>query len=71
MISFFKKPIVAILIPISLGLIIFAFLNKNSKKTYNIINAKRQDIMEQVSDTGKVVPSESVDLAFEIGRKLF
>ena len=50
--------------------VILVFLSANSKPPaakYEEIKVTRQDLAEMVSVTGKVVPAQSVDLAFERG----
>lgn len=65
--NFIKKPIfiisAAVFIAISIGG--YFYFTKEDAPTYEFLLAKRGDIAEEVSVTGKVKPAESVDLAFE------
>lgn len=66
-----KKPIVIISFIIVLGIIIgYTYFNREDVSTYDFIVAKRGDLIQEVSVTGKVKPAESVDLAFEKSGKV-
>lgn len=50
---------------------IFMFANPgNGGATYEIIEAKSGDFIQEVSVTGKVTPAEKVDLSFEVGGRI-
>ena len=67
-----KKPIVIISFIIVIGIIIgYTYFNREDVSTYDFIIAKRGDLIQEVSVTGKVKPAESVDLAFEKNGKVF
>lgn len=66
-----KKPIVIISFIIVIVIIIgYTYFNREDVKTYDFIVAKRGDLIQEVSVTGKVNPTESVDLAFEKSGKV-
>lgn len=62
-----KKPIFIISVAVFIAILIggYFYFNKENAPTYEFVLAKRGDIAEEVSVTGKVKPAESVDLAFE------
>lgn len=66
MITFFKKPIVittTVIVVLVAGFIMLR--GKDTAPQFDFIIAKRADILREVNVTGRVKPSESVDLAFE------
>lgn len=67
MINFIKKPIVIISILVIFGLAIggYFYFGGEKKSTFDIIVAKRADLIQEVSVTGRVDPAQSVELAFE------
>ncbi len=65
--KFIKKPLVVIgiIIIFIIGIIIFFAVKKGSSPKYDFVIAKKQNVVQIVSVTGQVKPSESVDLSFE------
>ena len=47
-----------------------AYSGREKKPQYEFVEAKRGDLIQEVSVTGRVKPSESVDLSFEVGGKV-
>lgn len=70
--NLFKKPVfivsATVFIAISAGG--YFYFAREKAPTYEFVLAKRGDIIQEVSVTGKVKPAESVDLAFEKGGKI-
>ena len=67
--KFFKKPAFLITLAVVLiGTLAGVFLiRKNKAPAYDFIVAKRQNLTQEVSSTGRVKPAETIDLAFEKG----
>lgn len=66
-----KKPIFIIpvvIVVVIIGLIIAGNINK--KPAYQISLVKKGNIIQEVSETGKIKPAESVNLAFDHGGKV-
>lgn len=62
-----KYAIIISIIVILVGLLIWVFLFKgNDESLYEFIIVERQDVIQEVSVTGKVTPSRDADLAFSI-----
>jgi RND family efflux transporter MFP subunit len=63
-----KKYIIIISIVVILaGLLIWVFVFKGADESlYEFVVAERQDVIQEVSVTGKVAPSRDADLAFDI-----
>lgn len=72
MINFIKKPIGIISITIILGLAAggYFYFGGDKKPTYDFVIAKRADLIQEVSVTGRVKPAQDVNLAFEKGGKV-
>ncbi len=69
--NFIKKPVVIATIAVAALIIAGYFYFGGSKKpTYEFSVAKRADIIQEVSVTGRVKPAEAVDLAFEKAGKV-
>jgi len=69
--NFIKKPITIVLMIIVFGGVATYFLFiKKSALSPEIFVAKRGDVVQEVSVTGKTKPAESVDLAFEKSGKV-
>lgn len=70
--KFFRKPIVIIvLILVLIGIFfVYRYFNKSNKPQYEFATAQRGNLYKEVSVTGKVESSESVDLAFEKSGKI-
>jgi len=67
----FKKPLFVVSVVVVVGIIGgIVFLNRPSKPTYDFIVAKRGNLVQEVSVTGRVKPAKSVDLAFEVGGRV-
>lgn len=64
------KFIIPALIIITIGGVYYFINQKGSVQNDNFISVKRDDIKQEVSVTGKVKPSEKVDLAFEKSGKI-
>ncbi|MDP3901543.1 MAG: efflux RND transporter periplasmic adaptor subunit [bacterium] len=64
MFGFLTKPLGIIILIILIGIVILASLGEKSQQP-EVIVADFGNITEEVNVTGKVVPAESVDLAFE------
>lgn len=62
-----KKPIFIISAAIFISIVIggYFYFTRESAPAYEFVLAKRGDIVQEVSITGKVKPAEDVDLAFE------
>jgi HlyD family secretion protein len=61
-----KKILAAVIVAvIVLSIIISVILGGNKKAGYDIVLAKRDNIVQEVSVTGQIKPIDSVDLAFE------
>lgn len=70
--TFFLKKnflVVSAVIVLVLGSALF-LLNRSKKPIYNLVTAARADLKQEVSVTGKVRPSEMIDLAFETGGRV-
>lgn len=66
MFRFLKKPIIIILVILVLGVIPVAiFVARDSGLPYDYVVAKRGKLIQEVSVTGRVKSSDSVDLAFD------
>jgi len=66
MINFFKKPITIAITIIALIIITFVyFFAGDDSPSYEFIIAEKDDLVQEVSVTGRVKPAISVDLAFE------
>jgi HlyD family secretion protein len=66
-----KKPI--FIIPVIIFAVILTLIivgNLNKKPTYQISLAQKGNITQEVSETGKIKPAESVDLAFDYSGKI-
>ncbi len=59
--------IVSGIVLVAIGYLVWG---RNPKANYDFIIVKKQDVIQQVSVTGKVEPAQSVDLAFEKGGKV-
>ncbi|MDO8474272.1 MAG: efflux RND transporter periplasmic adaptor subunit [bacterium] len=72
MINFFKKPIGIIAIIILIGLIAggYFYFGREKKTEFDVVVAKRSDLIQEVSVTGRVKPARSVELAFEKSGKI-
>lgn len=72
MASFIKKPIFLISGAVIIAIIIagYAYLGKETKPTYDYIIAKKMNLVQEVSATGRVKPMENIDLAFEKSGKI-
>lgn len=66
------KKLVFISLAIVLAVVVLGFWFFSGKKSpsYETVEAKRGDIIQEVSVTGAVKPSQSVDLAFEKGGRI-
>lgn len=62
-----KKFIIGAVAVLVVGLIGWSYISAPETVPYEFIEAKRMDLTEEVSVTGKVEPAQSVDLAFEKG----
>lgn len=62
-----KKPIFIVSAAISISIVIggYFYFTRESAPVYEFTLAKRGDVVQEVSVTGKVKPAEDVDLAFE------
>lgn len=71
MLKFFKRPIVIFFLVV-IVLIGWGILraNNDKKPQYEYIEAKRADLFQEVSVTGKIAPAANVDLAFERSGKV-
>lgn len=69
---FLKKPIgiAAAVFILLAGAIAYASFKGDGAPKYETASAVRKDVVQEVSVTGKIVPAESVDLAFERGGKV-
>lgn len=67
---FMKKHILYIIIIIIGVLWIHYYFNGNEETDYEFVNAKKGDIIQEVSVTGRIKPVTSVDLAFEKSGKI-
>ena len=72
MIKFLKKPIGIISIIVILGLAAggYFYFGSEEKPKFDVAVAKRADLIQEVSVTGRVKPAKSVELAFEKGGKV-
>jgi len=70
-VRFYRKTkfFVLIIALLLLGVGAYAYLNKEMVPSYEFIIAKKSNIIQEVSVTGRVNAAESVDLAFEVGGK--
>lgn len=67
---FSMKAVIAVLVVVALGAGAFWFFRGEKAAPYEFVAAKKADLVAEVSVTGRVVPAESVDLAFEKGGKV-
>jgi len=65
-----KKPAFYIPLVILIFIIIFSFFGHSSTPNYDVIVAKRGNIVQEVSVTGQVKSQEQIDLAFEKGGRI-
>lgn len=67
MINFFKKPSVIVFVAVLIVVLFvgYRYFFGEKESSYEIAQAKRSDISQEVSLTGRVKPSEEVSLAFE------
>lgn len=72
MMNFIKKPIGIISIIVVLGLVAggYFYFGGGEKPAFDIAEAKRSDLIQEVSVTGRVKPARSVELAFEKSGKV-
>ena len=72
MIKFLKKPIGIISTILILGLAVggYFYFGRAEKPEFEVTVAKRSDLIQEVSVTGRVKPAKSVELAFEKGGKI-
>lgn len=72
MIKFLKKPIGIISTIVILGLAVggYFYFGREAKSEFDVTIAKRSDLIQEVSVTGRVKPAKSVELAFEKGGKI-
>lgn len=71
MIKILKKPIVIILIIVIIGgLLGYNVFYKKPTAPYEFVVAKRSNLVQKVSVSGRIKPAESVDLAFEKSGKV-
>jgi len=72
MIKFLKKPSVIIsLVILVVGIIGgYAYFGRDKAPTYDFVIAKKQNLIQEVSVTGRVKPAKSVNLAFEKSGKV-
>lgn len=71
-IKLIKKPIVIVLIVILIGLAAssYFYFKGGNKTNYSFVIAKKGEVLQEVSVTGRVKPIESVALAFEKSGKV-
>ena len=71
-INFFKKPIVIFFLIVAVAAVVggFYYSSREEVVTYDFVEAQRGELVQEVSVTGNVKPSESVDLAFEVSGKI-
>lgn len=69
---FFKKPKRLIILAVIVFLIVLAvfYIRKEEPPVYQTVMAERSDLIQEVSVTGRVEPTQSVDLGFEISGKV-
>jgi len=67
MTNFLKKPVVIISLIVLVGAGIggYAYFGGDNAPTYDFVVAQKQNLIQEVSVTGRVKPAKSVDLAFE------
>ena len=72
MVVFFRKPIVIVVIILVVVILAGAliFVKRGGGPDYEFIIAQKGDVIEEVNVTGRVEPTESVNLAFEIGGRV-
>ncbi len=72
MINFIKKPISIISIIVILGLAAggYFYFGREANPEFDVAIAKRSDLIQEVSVTGRVKPTRSVELAFEKSGKV-
>jgi Membrane-fusion protein len=72
MIKFLKKPIgiISIIVILGLAALGYVYFGGEEKLKFDVAIAKRADLIQEVSVTGRVKPARSVELAFEKGGKV-
>src|SRR3990167_10561954 len=65
MLAIFKKPAVAAVLAVVIVIVIITFASRRGGDAYTTVAAIRGTITQEISVTGKVVPAEKVNLAFE------
>ena len=65
MLAIFKKPVVAAVLAVVVVIVIITFASRRGGDAYTTVAAIRGTITQEISVTGKVVPAEKVNLAFE------
>ena len=71
MINFLRKPLVVVILAIVILLVgLGIYKNLTKKPKIEFVEAKYQDVIQEVSLTGRVKPAEDVNLAFESSGKV-
>jgi len=65
-----KKQIALIGILLIISVSLYLYLSKAKESLYEFVVISKTDIVDEVSATGRVKPSQSIDLAFEKGGKI-
>src|SRR3989344_2190150 len=70
-IKFIKiKTVIILIVAVAVSTLAAYFFFRGGEPAPDFVLAKRGDVVQEVSVTGKVKPSQSVDLAFEKGGKV-
>jgi len=64
------KRIIIIVVLLVLGILSYLYFSKPSASLYEFVVASKTDLTDEISVTGRVKPSQSIDLAFEKSGKV-
>lgn len=72
MVDFLKKPIVFIPLFVVLAIVSasYFYFFKPKKPSYEFIAAKRTNLVQEISLTGRIKPAKSANLGFETGGRV-
>ena len=70
MINFIQKPIVIIASILLIGALVGGYIYFSGEEAPVFVVAKKQNLSQEINVTGRVKPSQSVDLAFEKGGRV-
>lgn len=60
-----KKFIIIFIVIVIIGIVVWQFFGKNGKPKFEIVKIERGNVIQEVSETGKVIEGEAIDLSFK------